>query len=400
MQSIAEAIGLLFHQEKLLSLSCFPLFVFAILKSDLRIMSVPTDPHSELRHRLDHFLSVLPQLNHSPLIFQAIETLLNMAEDDLDRLDWKILSAAMQDLEKGFHVFHRYRHVRKISIFGSSRLPPESPAYQMAVDFAKCVTQQGFMVMTGAGGGIMEAGNQGAGAGKSFGLNIQLPFEQDSNPYIAGDEKLIDFKYFFTRKLFFLRETDAIALFPGGFGTQDEAFECLTLNQTGKSPPIPVVLIDPPGDRYWQDWDTYIHKHLIKGELISANDHRLYTITDNLGTACETISGFYQVYHSSRYVGDRLVMRLNLELTDAEVQWLNHEFVDILIHDQIRKSGALAEELDPQEPQPQQVQDKTEHLPRLVFYFNQRDHGRLNQMIAAINEMGIDKKDQYHPERK
>ncbi len=363
-------------------------------------MPLPTDPHAELRHRLNHLLDVLPQLNHGPLILQAIETLLNMAEDGLDGLDWKILSAAMLDLEKGFHVFHRYRHVRKISIFGSSRLPPESPAYQMAVDFAQYVTQQGFMVMTGAGGGIMEAGNQGAGADKSFGLNIQLPFEQNSNPFIAGDEKLIDFKYFFTRKLFFLREADAIALFPGGFGTQDEAFECLTLTQTGKSPPIPVVLIDPPGDNYWQDWDTYIHKHLIERELIGANDDRLYTITDNLATACEAISGFYQVYHSSRYVGDRLVMRLNLELTNAEVQWLNHEFVDILIHDQIRKSGALPEERDLQEPQPQQVQDETEHLPRLVFYFNQRDHGRLSQMIAAINQMGDASRDRCHPERK
>lgn len=363
-------------------------------------MTLPSDQHPDLQNRLHHFLEALPDLNHGPLILQAIETLLNMAEEDLDRLDWKILSAALQDLEQGFQVFHRYRHVRKISIFGSSRLPVDSPAYQMAVNFAQCVTQQGFMVMTGAGGGIMEAGNQGAGAAKSFGLNIQLPFEQDSNPFIAGDEKLIDFKYFFTRKLFFLRETDAIALFPGGFGTQDEAFECLTLSQTGKSPPVPVVLIDPPGNRYWQDWNDYIHKHLIAGGLISADDHRLYTITDNLETACATISEFYQVYHSSRYVGDRLVMRLNQELTDAEVQWLNQEFTDILIHDQIRKSGALPEEKEQQEPQPQQVQDETEHLPRLMFYFNQRDHGRLNQMIAAINQMGSASRDRYHPERK
>lgn len=363
-------------------------------------MTQPSEPFGDLNSRLQHFVEVLPQLTHGPLIRQAIETLLNMAEEDLDRLDWKILSAALQDLEDGFQVFHRYRHVRKISIFGSSRLPPESPAYQMAVDFARCVTQKGFMVMTGAGGGIMEAGNKGAGAEKSFGLNIQLPFEQSSNPYIIGDEKLIDFKYFFTRKLFFLRETDAIALFPGGFGTQDEAFECLTLSQTGKSPPVPVVLIDPPGTSYWQDWDAYVHQHLIAGGLISAEDNQLYTITDNLETACAAISAFYQVYHSSRYVGDRLVMRLNQDLTDADVNWLNQEFTDILTHDLIRKSEALPEELDHQEPQPQQVEDETEHLPRLVFYFNQRDHGRLNQMIAAINRMGVAQPHQYHPERK
>ncbi|WP_299489010.1 LOG family protein [Acaryochloris sp. IP29b_bin.137] len=363
-------------------------------------MTQPFGPLGDLNSRLQHFVEVLPKLTHGPLIRQAIETLLNMAEEDLDRLDWKILSAALQDLEEGFQVFHRYRHVRKISIFGSSRLPPESPAYQMAVDFARCVTQKGFMVMTGAGGGIMEAGNKGAGAEQSFGLNIQLPFEQSSNPYIAGDEKLIDFKYFFTRKLFFLRETDAIALFPGGFGTQDEAFECLTLSQTGKSPPVPVVLIDPPGTSYWQDWDTYIHEHLIAGGLISAEDHQLYTITDNLETACAAILEFYQVYHSSRYVGDQLVMRLNQELTDVEVEWLNQSFADILTHDLIRKSNALPEELDHQEPQPQQVQDETEHLPRLVFHFNQRDHGRLNQMITAINRMGDSQLSRYHPERK
>jgi uncharacterized protein (TIGR00730 family) len=369
-------------------------------ESDLNSMPLSTDQQEYLHSRLHLFLQTLGQHKHGSLIVQTLETLLNMAAADLDRLDWKILSAALQDLEQGFQVFHRYRHVRKISIFGSSRLPADSPAYQMAVDFARCVSQQGFMVMTGAGGGIMEAGNQGAGAAQSFGLNIQLPFEQTSNPFIAGDEKLIDFKYFFTRKLFFLRESDAIALFPGGFGTQDEAFECLTLSQTGKSPPIPVVLIDPPGVSYWQDWDTYIHKHLIAGGLISADDHRLYTITDDIATACSAISGFYQVYHSSRYVGDRLVMRLNHELTDTQVQWLNQTFADILIQDQIRKSGALPEEKDQQEPQPQQVQDQTEHLPRLVFYFNQRDHGRLNQMITAINQMEVADQDHYHPERK
>jgi len=363
-------------------------------------MTLPAGQPTQLRSRLNHFLDVLPDLAHGSLLLQAMETLLNMAEEDLDRLDWKILSAALLDLEQGFQVFHRYRHVRKISIFGSSRLPSKSPAYQMAVEFARCVTQQGFMVMTGAGGGIMEAGNQGAGAEKSFGLNIQLPFEQDSNPFIAGDEKLIDFKYFFTRKLFFLRESDAIAVFPGGFGTQDEAFECLTLSQTGKSPPVPVVLIDPPGTSYWRDWDAYIHKHLVAGGLISTDDHCLYTVTDNLTTACDAISSFYQVYHSSRYVGDRLVMRLNRELADTEIHWLNQEFADILLHDQIRKSGSLPEEKDQQEPQPQQVQDQTEHLPRLVCYFNQRDHGRLYQMIAAINQMGKTTQDHYHPERK
>jgi uncharacterized protein (TIGR00730 family) len=291
-------------------------------------------------------------------------------------------------MERAFQVFHHYRHVRKIAVFGSSRLPEDSEEYQIAVQFSQCATSQGFMVMTGAGGGIMEAANKGAGVGQSFGLNIQLPFEQSSNPFIEGDPKLINFKYFFTRKLFFLREADAVALFPGGFGTQDEAFECLTLSQTGKSPPVPVVLIDKPGGTYWKDWNDYIQTQLIQKSLISPEDDRLYTVTDSLDVACSAISGFYRVYHSSRYVGDQLVIRLNHDVTDAQVAKLNQDFGDILIEGQIEKSEMLGEEGQHQQPQPQQVVDKTEHLPRLRFRFNQRDHGRLYQMIAAINEMG------------
>jgi hypothetical protein len=353
-----------------------------------------------LQSRLTQVIERLPQQCHGDLIYQVLLTLLQMAEEEMDRLDWKILKSALQDLERGFQVFSDYRHVRKISIFGSSRLPPESPEYVMATEFAHCVTQKGFMVMTGAGGGIMAAGNQGAGAEHSFGLNIQLPFEQESNPFIAGDPKLIDFKYFFTRKLFFLRETDAIALFPGGFGTQDEAFECLTLSQTGKSPPIPVVLIDQPGGTYWQAWDAYLQTHLVERDLVGPMDLKLYTITDNLATACEAISGFYRVYHSSRYVGDRLVIRLNQALSDVDVEQLNHQFQDIVVQGKIHKSAALPEESQHQQPQPQQVQDATEALPRLVFHFNQKDHGRLYQMIATINTMGDVGADGYHPERK
>lgn len=341
----------------------------------------------KLKEDFDHFLERLPDLPQGGFAVEALLTLLRMTEEDIDRLDWKILRASLQDMEGAFQVFHTYRHVRKIAVFGSARLPEESEEYQMATDFARCVAQQGFMVMTGAGGGIMEAANKGAGAEQSFGLNIELPFEQSSNPFIEGDSKLINFKYFFTRKLFFLREADAVALFPGGFGTQDEAFECLTLSQTGKSPPVPVVLIDRPGGTYWKAWDQYIQTELIPNGLISSGDDWLYTITDNLDVACEAISGFYKVYHSSRYVGNELVIRLNHEVTDEQVAMLNHDFSDILVAGEIEKSEMLSEENYHQQPQPQQVLDKTEHLPRLRLQFNQRDHGRLYQMIAAINGM-------------
>ncbi|HEY9824073.1 MAG TPA: LOG family protein [Stenomitos sp.] len=352
-----------------------------------------------LKENFDHFLTRLPELPNGAYIHEALLTLLRMTEEDIARLDWKILRAALQDMERAFQVFHSYRHVRKIAVFGSARLPEESEEYRIAADFSRAITKQGFMVMTGAGGGIMEAANKGAGASQSFGLNIQLPFEQTSNPFIEGDPKLINFKYFFTRKLFFLREADVVAAFPGGFGTQDEAFECLTLIQTGKSSPIPIVLIDRPGGTYWQTWDDYIEKQLISRALISPEDRQMYTITDNIDVACAAISNFYRVYHSSRYVGEQFVMRLNHDISEEQVASLNRDFSDILISGTIEKSGMLKGEIQHQQAQPQQVLDGTESLPRLVFHFNQRDHGRLYQMIAAINAMGSIP-ELEHPERK
>jgi uncharacterized protein (TIGR00730 family) len=333
----------------------------------------------------------LPTLKNRQLIQQALATIVRLAESEIERLDWKILSAALADMELGFQLFYDYRHVRKVTIFGSARLSPETPEYQMALEFARCVCQMGFMVMTGGGGGIMQAGHEGAGRENSFGLNIQLPFEQEANPFIEGDPKLIHFKYFFTRKLFLLKESDAVALFPGGFGTQDEAFECMTLSQTGKFGPVPVVLIDHPGGDYWRSWSEYIDQQLVKKGLVSPEDPSLYTVTDNLEVACNAITGFYQVYHSSRYVGDQLVIRLKTELSDAEVEKLNANFSDIVVKGKIAKSQAL----------PQENQDETSELPRIVLYFNQRDLGRLYQMIGAINQMGTPSiEDKKHPERK
>lgn len=344
-----------------------------------------------LQEDLAALIEQLPNLKNRQLIQQAIATLIRLASSEIERLDWKILAASLADMERGLKLFHTYRHVRKVTIFGSARTPQDFPEYSMAANFARCVTKLGFMVMTGAGGGIMQAGNEGAGRENSFGLNIQLPFEQEANPFIAGDPKLINFKYFFTRKLFLLRESDAIALFPGGFGTQDEAFECMTLSQTGKFGPVPVVLIDRPGGGYWQAWSNYIHDHLIQKGLISPDDSSLYTITDNLDVACNAITGFYRVYHSSRYVGDKLVIRLETELSDADVEYLNANFSDILVKGRIETSKAL----------PQETQDETVNLPRLVLYFNQRDLGRLYQMIATLNQMGMPSEESAaHPERK
>ena len=343
-----------------------------------------------LQQNLGNLLAQLPDHPHGSMIVEALDTLLRIAHQDIDRLDWKILLGSLQDMDQAFAVFHPYRHTRKIAVFGSARTAPTAPEYQMAIDFSQCMTQQGFMVMTGAGGGIMEAANKGAGRDQSFGLNVRLPFEQEANPYVEGDDKLLQFKYFFTRKLFFLRETDAVAVFPGGFGTQDEAFECLTLTQTGKFGPAPMIFVDRPGGDYWQGWNRYINDQLLGNGLISPEDPSLYTITDRLEVACQAISDFYRVYHSSRYVDEQFVMRLKTELSEAQVAELNETFSDVLVSGTIVQTSVLATERD----------DGTEHLPRLIFHFNQRDLGRLYQMIAEINRMGATSPESTHPEQK
>ncbi|MDJ0726836.1 MAG: LOG family protein [Prochloraceae cyanobacterium] len=353
-------------------------------------LSPTNKTNSALSREIIELFDRLPNIKHGRLLERALGVLLRIASDEVDRLDLKILTYALEDLEKGFKIFYPYRHVRKITIFGSARIASDTSEYLLAVKFARRITDLGFMVLTGAGGGIMQAGNEGAGREHSFGLNIQLPFEQESNPFIVDDPKLIDFKYFFTRKLFFLRESDAIALFPGGFGTQDEAFETLTLCQTGKYGPAPLVLIDEPGGDYWQSWNKYICSQLLNRGLISPEDPSLYTITDDIEEACAAIRQFYRVYHSSRYVRGRFVMRLNVKLREDFIEELNQDFSDILVRGRIEPTPAL----------PEEIGDETENLPRLIFDFNQRDLGRLYQMINRINQLEIPSPETEHPERK
>ena len=333
--------------------------------------------NNSLTADVTELLKSLPELKYEKWISRSLESIVKMSSTEVERLDWKILSSCLYDLERGFATFYPYRHVRKITIFGSSRTPENTAEYNMAKDFARMIAKQGFMVMTGAGGGIMRAGNEGAGMENSFGLNIQLPFEQKSNPFMEGN-KLINFKYFFTRKLFFLKESDALVLFPGGFGTLDEAFESLTLTQTGKYGPAPLILIDKPGGDYWQDWNGFIEKQLLGRGLISSQDPNLYTITDDLEVACRAIADFYRVYHSSRFVKDLFVIRLKSELSDENVEKLNQDFRDILVKGKIEKSKVL----------PQEIGDETDHLPRLIMYYDRQYAGRLYQAIAAINQMG------------
>ena len=345
---------------------------------------------THLKEKISEIVTQLPSMEHGEVIQQILETLVRMIGREADRLDWKILNNTLQDMELGFQGFYPHRHTRKIAIFGSARTPADHPDYQLAKTFAQRAAIQGFMIMTGAGPGIMEAGNEGAGVEHSFGLNIQLPFEQGSNPIMENDPKLLTFKYFFTRKLFFLRECDALAVFPGGFGTQDEAFESLTLVQTGKADPMPIVLLDHPGGDYWQGWDRYVQEHLMANRLISPNDPSLYFITDSVDTAWHEITNFYRVFHSSRYVGERLIIRLNSCLREGALDSLNQSFGDIVAAGKIEMTAALPEEHD----------TETVDLPRLVFQFNHRDFGRLQQLIREINGLGEPCEATEHPEHK
>lgn len=310
------------------------------------------------------------------LIEEIKETADKLARDQATRGDVKILSRALRELRYAFKVFKPLRQQRKVTVFGSARTPPEHPAFQSAVEFGKAMASEGWMVMTGAGSGIMEAGHIGAGKAMSIGVNIMLPFEQDANPVINHDEKLIHLKYFFTRKLLFVKEVHAVAVFEGGFGTQDEVFETITLVQTGKRDLMPIVCVDQPGGSYWTAWKRFVDEQLLSQGWISPADLSLFRITDSVDAAVQEILNFYRVYHSMRYVRKKLVIRLQREISDELLETLNRDFADIASGDQIERSPALPQESD---------DPHLSGLPRLIFQFDRKLIGRLRQMVDVIN---------------
>ncbi|MFQ5351468.1 MAG: LOG family protein [Candidatus Binatia bacterium] len=312
------------------------------------------------------------------LLRGIIEECVSMVGSGIDIADFKLVAAAFSEIRQALLCFRPYAGIRKVTVFGSARTTENSPEYGLARNFSRRAADAGFMLITGAGPGIMEACQRGAGRKKSFGVNIKLPFENEANPTIAGDPKLAEFKYFFTRKLFFLKESSAIVLFPGGFGTHDESFEALTLIQTGKSQMVPVVYLDLPNGTYWKSWDRYVREHLLRRELISEQDLALYKVTDDIDVALREITSFYRVYHSARYVGRKLVVRLNHRVAEELLTELQAEFKDIL-SSPIDQRGPFRQEAD--EPE-------LASLPRLVLGFDRQSHGRLRQLIDAVNERG------------
>jgi uncharacterized protein (TIGR00730 family) len=336
-----------------------------------------TIPQPELEALVQGYVDDLPPAD-AELAREIVITALKLSREQVSRLDRKIVNTALKEMRHAFRVFAPYKGIRKVTIFGSARTQKGDPEYIVTVDFSRAMAQREWMVITGAGPGIMEAGHEGAGDKLSFGVNIRLPFEAKPNPVIANDSKLINFKYFFTRKLTFMKEADAFVLVPGGFGTMDEAFELLTLVQTGKSDLQPIVLLDPPGGTYWRAFDDYLRSEMVTRGYADEADLGLYRIVDDVNDAVTEIENFYRVYHSQRMVGSKLVLRLDVMPDDETLDRLSDEFSDILNKPITRTKATSGEIRDNDVPD----------MPRISLAFDRQHVGRLRQLIDRLNELG------------
>lgn len=313
-------------------------------------------------------------------LIDMMETAMRLGLDKASISDLKLVSRSMREMRYAASVFQKYSHIRKVAVFGSARTRADEPDFQLAREFSRRIVEENFMLITGGGDGIMGAAQQGAGAEKSFGLNIRLPFEQSANTVIAGDPKLINFNYFFARKLSFVKETSAFVLFPGGFGTMDEGFEVLTLLQTGKTSIVPIILMDRPNGFYWETWRRFLDNDLLELGLISRSDFHLFTITHDVDRAVNEIKHFYKVFHSYRWVRDEMVIRMNKRLTPQALENLNQQYDHLLVSGHIVQREALPEESDDQ---------SAAGLPRLVLIPHKREFGMLRLLINAINDSAV-----------
>lgn len=335
---------------------------------------------ADLRVHLDELANLaVPESSQNKALYrEMLLTVVRMAQADRSRWDAKILLQTMREMESAFARLEQFKRRRKVTVFGSARTPVEHPLYALARSLGDTLARYDLMVITGAGGGIMAAAHEGAGREHSLGLNITLPFEQHPNPTVAGTDNLLSFHFFFVRKLFFVKEADALVLFPGGFGTLDEALEVLTLIQTGKSPLVPIVLLDAPDGRYWLDALDYLERQLVENRYILPSDMRLMRLVTCVEDAVREIDGFYRNFHSSRWMKDRYALRLRHPLTAQALAALDADFADLCTSGGFAQIPCCAEELD-DEPELRRLQ-------RLVFMFNGRDHGRLRELIDVVNQ--------------
>ena len=307
---------------------------------------------------------------------EMLESALGLIGDRPETLDLKIAAAALAEMREAFSVFGPYRDVPKVTVFGSARTATNDPLYAQATEIAKLLAARGWMVVTGAGPGIMQAAMEGAGREKSIGVSIRLPFEQGANPVIAGDEKYVSMKYFFTRKLILVKESRAFVCLPGGFGTLDETFELLTLTQTGKGLPVPIIFLDMEGDSFWESIDQLIRDQLVSRNLVSAADTHLYFVTDSCADACREIERFYANYDSIRYVGNQAIIRLRSVADDDHLAILNEQFAHLVSSGRIERTDPLPVEIR---------QGDRLDLPRIRFQFAKHKYGDLRGMIDVLN---------------
>jgi hypothetical protein len=346
-------------------------------KSMMELHFTPTN--GPVDTAIEDLMTAAGGIVHRGIVREMILSALKAGQENSGRADLKLMNASLKEMRFTTKVFGDYRHKRKVTVFGSARTRPEAPSYQMAVDLGRRLAAAGYMVITGGGPGIMQAANEGAGPAHSFGVNIRLPFEQKTNPVLENNPRSIFYKYFFNRKVAFVKEADAVALFPGGFGTLDEAMETLTLVQTGKRDPLPLVLVETPGDGYWDRWHDFIERQLLAAGRIDADDLSLLEIVSSAEDAVARIDRFYRRYHSLRYIDGRCVLRLTAPLSVAQIAGLEETFADLLVPGgRIQAAAALPEEED---------QPEIAHLPRLVVDFDRYRFGRLRQLIDHLNDL-------------
>ena len=331
---------------------------------------------ADLDERITALIDSLGPIDDADLIFEMIASAVRLASEPANRGDLKVANAALKEMRYAFNVFAPYRAARKAAIFGSARTQTDDPLYEQTRQVARTLAAREWMVITGAGPGIMEAGIEGAGADSSFGVGIKLPFEATTSQFLADDPKLIVFRYFFTRKVTFIKEADGFVLLPGGFGTLDEAFELLTLVQTGKAQPGPIVLLDVPGGTYWKHWLDFVRAELARRDYISRFDLDLVRITDDPDEAADELCNFFRNYHSQRYVGGDLVLRMQRLPGDDDLQRINHKFADIVTKGSIAPAAPSSVEVDDH--------DAVEYQ-RLRFRFDRRNFARLRLLIDELN---------------